>query len=148
MAKSRFESGHLHDQHPELRDSRYKPKGLPDTFFSFEEYTKHREDFNYGFNNGLVDVFTRLLGRPGEASPENDQYGKISSEVNVLSLTNPGAKGITSNWYSMEPYWKWVAQLYGPEMIDKFGGLSIVDPGLLPMGMVGLFRSGRVKWQE
>jgi hypothetical protein len=43
---------------------------------------------------------------------------------------------------------RWVALLYGQDMIERFGGLNIVEKGLLPMGMVTLFRSGRVKWQE
>ncbi|KAF4624268.1 hypothetical protein G7Y89_g13905 [Cudoniella acicularis] len=32
-------------------------------------------------------------------------------------------------------YMRWVAQLYGPDMIERFGGLKIVDAGLLPIGM-------------
>jgi hypothetical protein len=40
-----------------------------------------------------------------------------------------------------------VAALYGPEVMERFGGLIIVDPGLLPIGMVSLFRDKRVKWQ-
>lgn len=47
----------------------------------------------------------------------------------------------------MDAYWKWMAELYGPEMIDRFGGLSVVESGLLPIGMVGLFRDQKVKWQ-
>lgn len=45
----------------------------------------------------------------------------------------------------MEAYWKWVAQLYGPDVTKKFGGLRIVDSGLLPISIVSLFRSGWVK---
>lgn len=67
--------------------------------------------------------------------------------LNALG-SQAGSRGILANWYAMEPYWKWVVQLYGPGMISKFGGLRVVDPGLLPMGMVSLFRSGRVNWQE
>lgn len=48
----------------------------------------------------------------------------------------------------MEAYWKWTAQLYGPEMIERFGGLRAVEPGLLPIGMVGLFRDEKVKLQD
>ena len=59
--------------------------------------------------------------------------------------TSPNTIGA---WHSMSPYWKWVVMLYGPEMVDTFGGLQIVDLGLLPMSMVGLFKSGRVSWQD
>jgi hypothetical protein len=37
--------------------------------------------------------------------------------------------------------------MYGPEMVEKFGGMNVVDPGLLPIGMVGFFRQKRTKWQ-
>ena len=56
-------------------------------------------------------------------------------------------RGITAQWSSMEAYWKWITQMYGPEMIDKFGGLNVVDFGLLPIGMVSMFRQRRTKWQ-
>ena len=46
-----------------------------------------------------------------------------------------------------DDYWTWVAQLYGPDMIERFGGFNIVDDGQLPIGMVNLFREGKVKWQ-
>jgi hypothetical protein len=32
--------------------------------------------------------------------------------------------------------------------MDRFGGLNIVDNGLLPIGIVSELRSGRVKWRE
>jgi hypothetical protein len=44
-------------------------------------------------------------------------------------------------------YLKWVVKLFGEEMMERLGGWNVVEKGLLPMGMVGLFRSGRVKWQ-
>lgn len=47
----------------------------------------------------------------------------------------------------MDPYWKWIAQMYGPEMTERFGGLNVVDFGLLPIGMVSMFRQRRTKWE-
>ncbi|KAL4963679.1 uncharacterized protein BDV14DRAFT_190779 [Aspergillus stella-maris] len=38
--------------------------------------------------------------------------------------------------------------LYGPEVIERFGGFNVVDPGLLPIGLISQFRSGRVSWSE
>jgi hypothetical protein len=62
-------------------------------------------------------------------------------------LTLDHAGGISFHWSNMNAYWKWTAQLYGPEMIERFGGLSVMEAGLLPIGMVGLFRDQKVKWQ-
>ena len=127
-----------------IQDPHFKPLD-GHTFFSFEEYTRYREQLNYGFPNELVQVFDLLLEKPKEEGIES--YGGIVTALSALG-ERAGLRGILSNWYSMEPYWKWVAQLYGPEMIEVFGGFGIVDPSLLPMGMVSEFRSGRVNWQE
>ncbi|KAL9114856.1 MAG: hypothetical protein Q9227_001099 [Pyrenula ochraceoflavens] len=117
-----------------------------DTFFSFEEYIKYREEFDYGYNNQLVDVFTDLLKAPTEenvlCSPE------VMTALNHLSQNTATREcGINGNWHGMDGYWKWVAQCYGPGIIRKFGGLGIVDQGLLPIGMVGLVKEGRVSWK-
>jgi hypothetical protein len=61
---------------------------------------------------------------------------------------NPGDDVIVKGGLREEGYWRWVAKLYGSDMRERFGGTSIVEGGLLPMGMVNLHRSGRVKWQE
>lgn len=144
--KNEFEKRQVGNTYSGTPDNNFKPAD-GDTFFSFEEFIRYREFFNFRTHRELVDVLSDLLKRPEEESIETDDSGTIKIALNALG-TRPGLRGILSNWYSMEPYWKWVAQLYGPEMIAKFGGLGIVEPGLLPMGMVSLFRSGRVKWQE
>lgn len=146
IAKARFDKGETQQFLNSRQDPNFQPQDA-DSFFSFEEYTKYREELYFGFTNELVNVFSNLLARPGEESIETDDNGNVKVALNALG-NQSGLRGILSNWYRMEPYWKWVAQLYGPEIIDRFGGLSIVDPGLLPMGMVSLFRSGRVNWQE
>jgi hypothetical protein len=48
----------------------------------------------------------------------------------------------------MDPYWKFVTQLYGPDVIERFGNLDIVDAGLLPIGMVSLFKGKRTQWSD
>ena len=127
-------------------DSDFKPQD-PHHFFSFEEYSKYRESLPYGFTGELAEIFNALLKEPDEESIDTDDNGNIKVALNSLG-TQQLSGGIKSNWYSMTPYWKWIAQLYSPGMIAKFGGLNIVDPGLLPMGMVSLFRSGRTSWQD
>lgn len=130
----------------ESRADNFQPAD-PSAFMPFDEYVKYREELLYGYSNELVDVFDELLKQPDEESIATDGNGQITIALQALTSQQANLKGILPSWFSMEPYWKWVAQLYGPEMIDKFGGFNIVDPGLLPIGMVSLFRSGRVKWQ-
>jgi hypothetical protein len=99
-------------------------------FMTFEEFTRYREEFAYDYEGNLLSVFDDLLEQPG---PEEVNF-TVTDETDLGEMDNG--------------YMKWVAQLYGQDMIEKFGGLNIVEKGLLPMGMVTLFRSGRVKWQE
>lgn len=144
--KDRFDRGQLSKPPSSMLDPEFKPDNA-DEFFSFEEFIKYREEFSYEFEPELAKVFPILLKRPEEESIDTDNNGEITMALHSL-VSQAGLRGIQAYWYRMEPYWRWVTQLYGPGMISKFGGLNIVDPGLLPMGMVSLFRSGRVNWQE
>lgn len=120
------------------RDYVQDPDFVPDdaeTFMSFEEFTRFREEFECDYSNDLLSVFEELLEQPRPeflAVNQND----------VLTLSS-------SQYFANmdDGYTRWVAQLYGPDMVERFGGLKIVDAGLLPIGMINLFRSGRVKWQ-
>ncbi|TKA77618.1 hypothetical protein B0A55_03131 [Friedmanniomyces simplex] len=140
-AKRNFEDGQPLRKRRRTVDPSYRPEN-PDEFMTFEEYTQYREELNFGFHNQLVDVFNRLLDKPRQREIETDGNGEIQAGLRRLQSTK------LCDWNRMEPYWKHVAQLYGPDMLERFGGFKIVDSGLLPMGMVNLFRSGRVKWDE
>lgn len=124
----------------------YRPDDI-DTFMSFEEYTRHRELLNYTPGRQLVYVYDDLLRHPPQQVIGYDKSGPISVGLAKLQGQN-GLSGIKSEWHDMSPYWQWVAQLYGPEIVDRFGGFNVVDPGLLPIGLVSQFRSGRVSWRE
>lgn len=116
------------------------PNWMPtdETFFSFEKFVKHREEFA-GAGNDLRCVFNELMKRP------NEEDIKVSAEVLTGLNQLSGGGGINGNWHAMTRYWKWIAQLYSPEMITEFGGLSILNAGLLAIGMVSLLRSCRVE---
>jgi hypothetical protein len=51
-------------------------------------------------------------------------------------------------WGSMDWYQKWVVSMYGGEFVKKYGSLGAVDPNLIPVGMVELFRSSRMKLDQ
>lgn len=145
LMKENFEKGEWDEKRYELDDPVWEPTEGKDTFMSFQEYTKYREELEYGFTNWLNNVFQTLLVKPQEQAIEASS--KVLNAIGSLIHSTTTLKGIIANWYQMEPYWKWVTQLYGPEMIDKFGGLNVVEPGLLPVGMVSIFQSKRVAWQ-
>ena len=142
-AKIKFETDHVYRH--SLDDPNFVPED-GDTFFSFEEFVRYREEFEYQYDGELADVFTELLKQPSEESIEaSAEVLTVLNSLNTSGFTRPSVGG---NWYGMTPYWKWVVQLYGPEMLERFGGLNIVDNGLLPIGIVSELRSGRVKWRE
>jgi hypothetical protein len=143
-AKIKFETDQVY-RHA-LDDPNFVPQDA-DTFMSFEEFTRYREDIEFGYHGELCSVFTELLKQPSEESIEAS--AEVMTALNAMNATGLTQKsGISGNWYGMTPYWKWVVQLYGPEMMERFGGLSIVDNGVLPIGIVSELRSGRVKWRE
>lgn len=129
-----------------MQNQGFRPDDIDD-FMSFEEYTRHRELLNYGPGRQLVHFYDELLRQPAQQTIGYDSTGPISVGLAQLKNQN-GLSGIRTDWNAMSPYWKWVTQLCGPEIVDRFGGFNVVDPGLLPIGLISQFRSGRVSWRE
>lgn len=105
-------------------------------FMSFEEFIRYKEQTS----TSLLKIYTDLLKQPGKESAHWDDWDVIVAKA-IEGGTTQAFEGMDMG------YWKWVVKLYGQEMRERFGGLAVVDKGLLPTGMVGLFRSGKVKWQ-
>lgn len=127
-AKKAFESGAI--------DRRWNdaPSLVPDDhdkFISFEEFTKYREEFSSPHSRNLCLAFEELLQQP--------------AKQNVKLNMNDNAQLVLHG--TEDDYWLWVTLLYKDDMIERFGGLDIVDRALLPTSMISLYRSGRVKWQ-
>lgn len=146
-AKAAFDDGTTTKDRHLVSNPDWKPESTSEceNFMSFEEYTRYREEFKSYFHrreSRLHNVFRRLMQRPDEERINSDD-GPVRMALKELGQSS---RGITQNWGQMEPYWQWVATMYGPEVVDRFGGLNIVVPGSLPMGMVTLFRDKRVKW--
>jgi len=102
-----------------------------DEFFSFEEYKDWREEFSWDLDGDLARKFEYLLERATERP--------LSDEMNIANDLDKSSVG------TVTPYEKWVAQLYGPEMVKRFGRFNIADKSWLPVGMVSLFKDGRLK---
>jgi hypothetical protein len=41
---------------------------------------------------------------------------------------------------------KWFLQLYANELLEDFGGLSLVDKQFLPVGVLAMMRGKKVSW--
>lgn len=145
--KKQFDTGDQAQNTGWWKERNYLPDS-PDGFFSFEEYTRHRETLNHGFKGQLVDVFKKLLERPKEDPMETDRGGRMDQALRALIDSHFNADGITGHPWDMEPYWKWVAEMYGPEICARFGGLGLVEEGWLPMGVVREGLKGSIKWGD
>ncbi|KAH8900372.1 hypothetical protein GQ53DRAFT_740511 [Thozetella sp. PMI_491] len=147
-AKKIFDSGNIRHMRQDNQDPRWEPQSQVEreNFISFQEFVKDREAVNVGHGINVRQVYERLMTQPVQANIDSNG-AMIGGGITPL-MDQPSLRGIHSTWHSMEPYWKWVVMLYGPEILERFGGLNIVDPGLLPMGMVKVFREKRVKWQN
>ncbi|KAK6534598.1 hypothetical protein TWF281_005906 [Arthrobotrys megalospora] len=105
-------------------------------FLTREEYSRHREETSYL----LLGKFKILIAEPWESGV--DMVGDV--EAALKAAGKHVFKGREPNW---RKYDKWIFQLYAKEMMKRFGGLNIVDEGLLPMGLMGMLRESRFKWQ-
>lgn len=108
-------------------------------FLSFEEYTQHREDTSVQ----LFAIYKQLLSRPEPSGVHLTNDTKM-----LLKDEGDRDKREMSVKDRFSAYELWIIDLYKEEMIDKFGGLCVVEQGLLPMGMVNMARSLRIKWQD
>lgn len=125
---------------PELQRDR-------ENFLGADEFVRHREELGVipdaYYPNDVVWVFEQLMAQPEEESIDEPQELLTA----LAQLAGSGGRTIKPEWDNMDASWQWITAVYGPEVIQRFGGLKIVDPGLLPMGMVGLLREKRVTWQ-
>ena len=147
-AKIAFERGEVQRPTHRNRGVPWQPDD-PDTFMTFDEFVRYPEEFSGGYHKDLKWVFDQLLQKPNTNPIQCST--EVSTALGQLSEPSSGITkdgGINGHWWAMTDYWKWIAELYGHEIIDHFGGLQIVEPTLLPLGAVSMFRSGRVQWQD
>ena len=137
VAKERWETG---------QDLSFIRSGGIKKFLSFEEFKGLREQRlacwteQYTYLLSEPSSSTVLMTKEVEAAVENVSQG-------TGKLTGKG--GISRNgWESMSDYWKWVVAFYGPGIVNMWGGLEVVRPGQLPVGMVTFWRSRKIRWEQ
>lgn len=138
-AKQKFDKGDLKHRRFSTKTSDVQLDDA-NVFFTMEEFTRHREAFASVGKADLRNVYLELLKRPKEEP--------INANAQINQALHELAEQSNLHWYSMDAYLKWIFQMYGPDMIARFGGLSVVDPGWLPIGMVSQFRQRRTKWRD
>ncbi|KAK6350827.1 hypothetical protein TWF718_004012 [Orbilia javanica] len=104
-------------------------------FLTREEYESYREETSFL----LLGTFKQLIEEPCELG--------VDTNGDVQTALKAAAKGSSRGKDQWKNYDKWLFQLYAKEMMRRFGGLKIVDEGLLPMGLMAMLRQSRFKWQ-
>jgi len=45
-------------------------------------------------------------------------------------------------------YFTWILEAYGKNVVNKIGGLQFVDSSMIPIGLVHLYRTSRIRWDQ
>ncbi|KAJ8132448.1 hypothetical protein O1611_g1177 [Lasiodiplodia mahajangana] len=106
--------------------------GAGDDFWSFEEYTRHRESTSHL----LGMAYSKLLKVP-------DQKGADVDRVVTRALSSDGIKDLQDPRVLQI---KWVLQLYQDELKERWGGFRLVDEKYLPLGLLAMMRRKAVQW--
>ncbi|KAL5533901.1 hypothetical protein ACEPAG_361 [Sanghuangporus baumii] len=143
-AKRRWESSDADERtkkYLKLSSGKREVVSVTDPFFSFEEFTKSREERG----SWWCSAYKELLERPSQCSISCTPRLQAS-----LELLNDGidAFGGATDWDTLRPYWQWIIALHHEQMVKKFGSLAVVDPATVPVGMVSVFKSSRMKWEQ
>lgn len=121
-------------------DEIYKPAlawEKAQTFLTFEEYSKYRECHSWR----LHQIYTYLLKQP--ATRGMTETASLRHARRDMKSPPDGLGSAQSKDEEM----LWTVQYFEDELIEKFGGLEVVDRALLPMGVLKALRSRKVTWQ-
>ncbi|PGH27769.1 hypothetical protein AJ80_00557 [Polytolypa hystricis UAMH7299] len=129
---------------PDEGDKHTKPSLSWDdaqVFFSFEEYTRWRALTSRLFRS----KYEGLMAQP----MKKNVWGatRVTRALEELADASPdnGLEGIRASNLSKEDLW--TIQFYSEELFEKFGGLSIADNSLLPLGVLKAMRNRKVTWR-
>ncbi|PPQ98462.1 hypothetical protein CVT26_013863 [Gymnopilus dilepis] len=125
-----------HDKDNQRKYGSRNSSNPKEKFMSFEEYTTLRESWLSPWG----ESYRHMLGLPSVRS-----VSFVPKVEEALKLTQSESPVI---WSSLDWYKQWVLSMYGEEVVKKFGGLDAVDPNLIPVGMVQLFRTSRIKLDQ
>lgn len=113
-------------------------------FFSMEEYTRYR----ISSSPALGAAYRKLLEQPSATTTTTgggvDGSSLVDHHIDKLKKVGqwPWEKGV-----DIKKEQRWMLELYADEVVERFGGLAIVEKSLLPMGVMNLLRNRMVVWQ-
>lgn len=123
--KARFESSTVRSS----KSRRYEFRDLEDKpFMSLDEFESYRD----WIGESLGCTFRVLMQEPMSKN--------LALKGAVKAVLEP------DQWSELSSYDQWVLQLFSKDMISRFGGLNVVEKGLLPMGLMDLLRQSKFQW--
>jgi hypothetical protein len=113
------------------------PGGLPPPKFpAFEDYVSHPARLVH-----LHAWKTAYIAHLMIPAPRH-----VTETPFIQAALKAGWIGV--RWWKMTFYEKWIVSMFGEEVAKVFGRLEVVDPALIPVGMVGLFKTSRMRWEQ
>ncbi|KAH7385857.1 hypothetical protein BKA66DRAFT_77179 [Pyrenochaeta sp. MPI-SDFR-AT-0127] len=108
---------------------------LGEKFFSFEEFTLHREMYS----DHLLGAFNELMLKPK------------ARDVHLAKEIGPWFEELShshgTGWDGLSSENRWIMHLYAEELKQRFGALSIVDKNMLPSGIMKMLKKKKITWQ-
>lgn len=115
------------------RSNYYQLPVRKEDLMSLEEYTRYREQTSAN----LVRAYERLMDKSSQTSIETTPMVKNAREALRTERTSE----------KTSLYDDWVMELYGPDIIRRYGGLTMGEKRLLPVGLAETLRRRQVRWQ-
>ena len=134
-------------------------KEQPNTFFALieddvKEYAKLLAAWQSGegSSNSATKKFLTysqyIEGRETRLPKWWNAYNDLQKAPTASSITLSSRINEDLENAYLDGYQEWNAALYAEDIFRRFGTLTIVEPTLIPVGMVSVFKSSKIKWDS
>ena len=134
-------------------------KEEPNTFYALKEddekeYTslfmawKSGEGSSNNVTKNFLTFDQYIEGRETRLPGWRDAYKDLQKAPNTSYITLSSRITDDLDDCCLDDYHRWNAALYAEEIFRRFGTLTIVEPTLIPVGMVSVFKSSKIQWDS
>jgi hypothetical protein len=107
-----------------------------ETFITKDEFIAYRESTS----SKLASLYSELMDIPRKKRIVTT--GRVMQTMKRLEKVQPE---LAAN--GMKAEMEWLLQLYEKDLLERCGGMSIVEKNLLPLGILTILRKKKVAWQ-
>jgi hypothetical protein len=105
-----------------------------DVYPSLDEFSRFREHWSWYFHR----MFVHLTSCPGTE--------EIALSKPVKRSLDEFLSGSDADAASVDAEKKWFIELYSKELLENYGGVTLVDKQFLPVGVLSMMRAKKVSW--